>query len=469
MSLKSIVFYFLIISLFAISTASQTVLSDGTRIDSVESPASVKLNRERGQNMLREIKNAIKNNYYDKNFRGIDLEKEYDKVRDEIKTLETNAQIFGTIAAFVLKFNDSHTRFFPPGRANRPEYGFRMQMIGNQCFAVGVRENGPAHAAGLKEGDRIVSVGPHVPTRVNLWVINYILYSLSPQEKLDLIVAGDDGKERRIAIQTKFKSIKEREKEERQREKKKKDEEESETLVKCYEFSKEVAGCKLQTFVVEKKHIDKMMKFAEGHPKFILDLRGNHGGYVKIEEYLVGYFFDRDVTIGDFITRKKTQRRIAKSRKKNVFSGELIVLIDSESASAAEVFARVIQLEKRGKIIGDLSSGAVMTSIQLGMANVRGTTGFETVSLYSLNLTIGDLVMSDGNRLENIGVVPDLPIGPSQYALANKNDPILAYAAGLMGAKITERAAGELHFLMPKTEDDDDEKASQDGDTPDDN
>ncbi|HBR58672.1 MAG TPA: hypothetical protein DEA22_14585 [Blastocatellia bacterium] len=141
----------------------------------------------------------------------------------------------------------------------------------------------------------------------------------------------------------------------------------------------------------------------------------------------------------------------------------------SESASAAEVFARVIQLEKRGKIIGDLSSGAVMTSIQLGMANVRGTTGFETVSLYSLNLTIGDLVMSDGNRLENIGVVPDLPIGPSQYALANKNDPILAYAAGLMGAKITERAAGELHFLMPKTEDDDDEKASQDGDTPDDN
>jgi C-terminal processing protease CtpA/Prc len=33
-----------------------------------------------------------------------------------------------------------------------------------------------------------------------------------------------------------------------------------------------------------------MMKEVGVHKKFILDLRGNGGGYVKIEEYLTGYF-----------------------------------------------------------------------------------------------------------------------------------------------------------------------------------
>lgn len=285
---------------------------------------------------------------------------------------------------------------------------------------------------------------------------------MNPQERLDIVAANEDGHERKINVQTAFKSIKEYEKEEKERAKKK----EKEELIKCYEFGPDVAGCKLETFVVEKKHIDKMMKFVDGHSKFILDFRGNSGGYVKIEEYLVGHFFDRDVKIGTLVTRRKSTDRVAKSQKSKVFSGELIVLIDSKSASASEVFARVIQIEKRGKIVGDVSSGAVMTSWGLSMANVRGATGFQTFSIYSLNLTIGDLIMSDGNRLENIGVIPDLPIGPTQRALAAKTDPILAYAVGLLGAQISDKEAGDLHFIIPK-EEGEDEKSDNGNEDPD--
>jgi C-terminal processing protease CtpA/Prc len=77
---------------------------------------------------------------------------------------------------------------------------------------------------------------------------------------------------------------------------------------------------------------------------------------------LLGYFFDHDVKICDVKRRKETKELTAKTRGSNPFSGKLIVLIDSKSASASELFARVIQLEKRGTIIGDRSAGAVMQS-----------------------------------------------------------------------------------------------------------
>lgn len=176
MLFKFTAFSLLAFAFFVADSLSQTVLSDGTRVDSTASPASVKIDRERGLNMLKEIRDAIKENYYDKNFRGIDLDGRYQATREEIKKLDTNAQIFGIIAEFVLQFNDSHTRFYPPGRANRPEYGFTMQMIGDLCFALNVKKNGPAAAAGMKEGDRIVTIGRFTPTRGNLWIINYILY-----------------------------------------------------------------------------------------------------------------------------------------------------------------------------------------------------------------------------------------------------------------------------------------------------
>lgn len=205
-----------------------------------------------------------------------------------------------------------------------------------------------------------------------------------------------------------------------------------------------------------------MMDEVENHNKLILDLRGNRGGYVKIEEYLTGYFFDKDVKIADFIMRDKTKERIAKTQKDKVLKGELIVLIDSNSASASEVFSRVIQLDKRGKIIGDVSAGAAMTSVQIGMANVRGSGGFETYSFFGMNVTIADLIMSDGNRLENVGVIPDVAIGPTSNALLNRTDPILAYSADLFGAKLTDAEAGTFHFLIPKSEDEDEEE-SDDG------
>lgn len=94
----------------------------------------------------------------------------------------------------------------------------------------------------------------------------------------------------------------------------------------------------------------------------ILDLRGNGGGYVDTLLALIGNVADHEVKVGQLIRRKEQKEMIAKSRGNEAFTGKIIVLIDSQSASASELFARVVQLEKRGTIIGDRSAGAVMRS-----------------------------------------------------------------------------------------------------------
>jgi C-terminal processing protease CtpA/Prc len=415
-------------------------------------------NRERGLKMLKEIKAAVKERYYDPKFHGINLDERFKAASDKIKTLNSNWEISLEIAQVLLEFNDSHTRFYPPQRADNVEYGFSIQMIGSNCHIVNIKKGSNAEAKQLHPGDKILKIGTYQPTRENLWMLNYYLYNLDPQPALPLTVENLKGEQRTLEVQAKIISL-----EERNKQKEKRKTEQKETPYKCAFINANTITCKLYSFSVEKEVINKMMKEVGSHQNLILDLRGNHGGYVKTEMYLTGYFFDHDVKIGDEKTREGVKERIAKSLKDKAYKGNLAVLIDSESASAAEVFARVIQIEKRGKIVGDQSSGAVMTSNFLQMQDVRQSGLSDAYTLYAINLTVGDLIMSDGNRLEGFGVVPDAPVGPSGFAISQKSDPVLAYAAALFNSKISPEDAGKFKFLAEKNEEDETESDSSEG------
>lgn len=410
-----------------------------------------KTNRTRGLNILEQINQVLSQKYYDESFRGINMKDRIKAAEETIKKQDMNWQIYRTIAQVLIDLQDSHTTFLPPDRKYRVEYGFSNIIIGDQCYVTEVKKGSDAEKKGLKAGDKILSIGDFPASRNSMWVINYLIYSLDPQEQLKLKITTLDGKVSDLTIASRFLSPKERSEE---RKKRKKDEQSKPFI--CRGIGAEAIACKLRTFEVEKEAIDKMMKEAGAGKKLIVDLRGNSGGYVDTVKHFIGKFFSEDVVVGTEFSRGKKKEITAVGSGDKAYKGDLLVLIDSNSASSSEVFARVMQIEKRGKVIGDTSAGAVMTALFYGIqtplyGKTIGTQQPYQVSFVSVS--VGDLLMKDGNRLEGIGVAPDTPVGPSPQALFSRTDPILAYAAELLGSPITAEKAGEMNFLLPKTED----------------
>jgi C-terminal processing protease CtpA/Prc len=402
-------------------------------------------NREMGRIMLGVIKNDIKKNYYDPTFHGIDIDAKFSQTDEKIKQASSLNEVLGLIAAAVMALNDSHTYFIPPMRGARVEHGWQMQMIGDQCYIVALQQGSDAEAKGLMPGDRVLTVDGVTINRKVLPSLLYIFYLLSPRTGMDLVVETPKGERRHLMVEAKvyqgksiinlqtgmasdrFDLIRE-----------------SETLARLYrhryyEIGNDALLWKMPQFDLDDPKVDELMAKAKQRKALILDLRGNEGGSESTLLRMLANVFDHDVKVGELKRRSETKPLVAKSRGKESFTGKLVVLIDSRSSSAAEIFARTIQTEKRGMVIGDRSAGLVM----------RGKTyehqfGQNLLVYYGMVVTDADLINPDGKSLEHVGVTPDEVILPTAADLVSGRDPVLAKAAQLAGLVISPEKAGTL-------------------------
>jgi carboxyl-terminal processing protease len=398
--------------------------------------------RERGRVMLRIIKDDLKKNYYDTDFHGMDVEARFSAADAKMKEAESVGQIFGIIAQALIDLNDSHTFFLPPSRANRTEYGWQMQAFGDKVFVTAIKPGSDAEQKGLKIGDQVLSVGGFEPTREDLWKLVYMFYTLRPQPGLRILLRSPDGQQRQLDVMAKVKQgklvkdltgqdindlIREAEDEDRL------------NRQRFVEASDKLLIWKMPDFAIEGGEVDVMMGKARKREALILDLRGNPGGYVKTLEWFAGYFFDNEIKIADLKGRKEMKPQKSKPHGGGNFKGKLVVLVDSKSGSAAEIFARVIQFEKRGAVIGDRTAGAVMQS-----RTFDHQIGMDTVVFYGASVTNADVIMSDGKSLEGVGVTPDELLLPTAADLAAKRDPVLARAAAMVGLELPPDKAGAM-------------------------
>jgi len=95
----------------------------------------------------------------------------------------------------------------------------------------------------------------------------------------------------------------------------------------------------------------------QGMTKIVLDLRSNTGGYLDAAVNIIDEFLEKNKLIV-YTQGKARPRSDYKSSEKGICKNdELVVLIDSWSASASEIVAGAIQDNDRGTIIGRRSFG----------------------------------------------------------------------------------------------------------------
>jgi len=386
--------------------------------------------------------------YYDPTLRGVDVNALYKKLDGQIDHAQTLNQGFMLVAAFMQSFKDSHLFFIPPPRSYRSDSGFEFQMVGDQCFITRVRPRTEA-AAKLHPGDEVLQYDGFKPERRSFHTLRYEFSVLTTTQASDLYLKAPDGTMRHEIVHHRIIKgyqnkdfTEDMEVEHEIRKEDRSDKEQRGTL----EVVGDVAVWKQPHFDVSDTEVATAIRKAGHHKALVLDLRGNAGGDVDTLKAMVGGLMDHDVTIATLKARKPEKPMLAKSMKSIAFPGPVFVLVDNKSASASELLARVVQLEHRGKVLGDQTAGAVMEAKWY-----PEHLGQDTIVPFDLSITRADLIMSDGQSLEGHGVVPDERLLPTANDLANGLDPVLAQAITEAGATISPEDAGKLFpFKWPE-------------------
>jgi carboxyl-terminal processing protease len=403
------------------------------------------LQRDEALQMLRDTASKVRQEYYDPSFHAIDFEARYKDAQQKIRSAQSLSDAFGVIAWMLDGLNDSHTIFIPPSRPYLVQDGWEARFVADACMITGVKEGSDAASKGLKAGDQILTIEGFRPTRTNWWKLTYAFHTLAPRAGVKLMVVSPGGQPREMTVMSAVRNLP-----------KKYDftggadiweairqveNEESRYQTQTVEVNGDVFIWKLPMFMLSDEQIDSFLHKANNHKAVVVDLRGNPGGAEDNLARLLGGMFDHDVKVGDRVERKNARPFLAKSRGSHAYSGKLVVLVDSGSASSSEIFARVVQIEKRGTVIGDRSAGAVMEARRFQFSQGKA---FGEFLPYGVQVTIADLKMTDGNSLEHRGVVPDEILLPSPEELAAGADPQLARALQLAGVPMSSAAAGQL-------------------------
>ena len=175
----------------------------------------------------------------------------------------------------------------------------------------------------------------------------------------------------------------------------------------------------------------------KGSKAIIVDLRSNPGGELECLKNVMGSFTSTEITVLNMVSRKKTEPMIIKPRKPDYSDTPFYILIDSETGSAAEIFARHFQRTGHAVIVGDKSSGRVTVSRYFG-----GELGAYTAVPYGTQIGVARAVFPENEEIEGKGIIPDVSCTPNGDQMRQEDDVCLSKTIQLakekLGLKSTE-------------------------------
>ncbi len=262
--------------------------------------------------------------------------------------------------------------------------GIELRMDNNELVIVRVISGSPAQKAGICDGDRIVAVdGRSVADMSTDQAANLLQGKADTIVRLDM--AGPQGKIRHLSVRRQRVEVP------------------SVDQIQIIDREKGIGYLRLTCFqkTTCKDLDDALWKlYRQGmRGGLIVDLRGNPGGLLVTSVEAVDRFVERGVIVS---TRGRDIREgfTYSAHVPGTWRVPLAVMIDKDSASAAEIFAGAIRDHNRGTIVGNKSYGK--GSVQ-GIFPLHG-------SQAGMRLTTAKFYSPNGRPYSLVGVKPDIQV-----------------------------------------------------------
>jgi len=264
--------------------------------------------------------------------------------------------------------------------------GVELRSDRESLLIVRVIQGSPAQESGLKDGDRILSVDG-ISTK-----------GRDTDSAADLL-QGAEGSVVRLLIKTGLKPAREVQITRRQIDV---PSVEDVRMINDYLGYVKLTGFQSKTAEEMKTALTELDR--RGMQCLVLDMRRNPGGLLQVGIEVANMFID-DGAIVRTRGRQNNSDFAYMATSGNTWKIPLIVLIDEESASAAEIVAGAIRDHKRGVIIGKRSYGK--GTIQQILPINSGMAGNARVGL---KLTVEKFYSPLGWSYSDVGVSPDIPV-----------------------------------------------------------
>jgi carboxyl-terminal processing protease len=177
-------------------------------------------------------------------------------------------------------------------------------------------------------------------------------------------------------------------------------------------------GCFQETTLRE---LDQALLGLPNMKALVLDLRGNGGGLFETAIDTARRFLSQGV-IASTQSSDPKYNTIYQSRNPAAMTLPLVVLIDGETASAAEVLAGALKENRRGRLVGQTTFGKGCTQTVFRLPPAPGG-----VPTGGLRITVARFFSPNGSPYAGRGVVPHLLV--ERLVMSEKdNDPQLEEA-----------------------------------------
>lgn len=413
---------------------------------------------ERRLETFRMVWQTVNDNYFDQTFGGLNWNKIKNEFESRVRQTPSDADLHLLLQEMINRLNKSHFVIIPPEvfreidqaqaefkekiktgeiependqpdalseaeKSAKPAHygiGIDVRFINNQVVVTRVETDSPAARAGLKTGYVIEKInGVSLKSFLEKFRRRSVYAQIYEKHLPGLLLSFIDGENVGTPVSIGYIDEKEQLKEA--------------TIKRVSldgEFVKILSGLPAQFVRFESKSLDEetgyvkfnafaltsVEKFCAAVSQFknkkalIIDMRGNTGGNFGALFGIISLLIDKGFIIGAEINKFGKEPRFVPPQIKN-FKGKLVVLIDAQSYSAAEVFAAGLKENNRATIIGETTGGSALPALTMALP-----TG--AVFLYP----VANFETPKGNLLEGRGVEPNIKIALDRPSLLAGKD-----------------------------------------------